>query len=92
MTTNPRKTVFYVGVTNNIERRLKEHFENRGKTTTHAGKYFCYNLVHYEVYPDIIGAIAREKEIKLLSRQKKIELIRTSNPYLNFLTQETWQF
>ena len=31
ITTNPRKTVFYVGVTNNLERRLTEHYENRGK-------------------------------------------------------------
>ena len=80
ITTNPRKTTLYTGVTNDLERRMKEHFENRGNPKTFAGKYFCYNLIYYERYSSINMAIEREKEIKNLSRQLKMELIKTMNP------------
>ena len=85
ITTNPAKTVLYIGVTNNIERRIKEHYNNRGKNNTFAGKYFCYKLIHYEEYLDINQAIEREKELKDLSRQKKEEIISTKNPKWNFI-------
>lgn len=62
--TNPRKSVLYTGVTNDLERRVSEHYENRGKPETFAGKYFCYNLIYWEQFSDINDAIAREKEIR----------------------------
>ncbi|MCT4613966.1 MAG: GIY-YIG nuclease family protein [Marinifilaceae bacterium] len=61
ITTNPKKTVLYIGVTNNLKRRIYEHFHNKGKNTSFAGKYYCYNLVYFEHFTNIEEAIAREK-------------------------------
>ena len=46
--TNPDKSTLYVGMTNDLERRMNEHFENRGDPKTFAGRYFCYNPVYWE--------------------------------------------
>lgn len=46
--TNPTKTVLYTGVTNNLQQRMFQHYENRGKPETFAGKYYCYNLIYFE--------------------------------------------
>jgi putative endonuclease len=78
--TNPAKTTVYIGVTNDIRRRIQEHFENRGNRNTFAGRYFCYNLMHYEIFEHAEGAIAREKEIKGWARAKKDALVATKNP------------
>ncbi len=83
--TNPERTVLYTGVSNNLERRLIEHWMNRGDSKTFTGKYYCYNLIFYEEYQYINSAIAREKEIKGWRRQKKMDLIRTMNPDWTFL-------
>ena len=83
--TNPKKTVLYVGVTNDLQRRMQEHYENREKKETFAGKYFCYNLIYFESFNDIRQAIEREKEIKDLSRKKKEDLIAELNPRWNVL-------
>ena len=88
ITTNPRKTTLYTGVTNDLFIRMQQHFENRGKKETFAGKYYCYKLLYYERYSDVTLAIEREKEIKDLSREKKFELIRTTNFLLRFLVVE----
>jgi putative endonuclease len=85
ITSNPNRTTFYTGVTNNIHRRLLEHYDNRGKKETFAGRYYCYELVYYENYFTINEAIDREKELKDLSRVLKLELIKTMNPRLNKL-------
>ncbi len=85
ITCNPGKTTFYTGVTNDLERRIKEHYENRGKPKTFAGRYFCYKLIYFERFSDINMAIEREKEIKDLSSEKKIVLIKSQNPNLNFI-------
>ncbi len=79
ITTNPGKTVLYVGVTNDSERRLFEHFHNKGNSKTFAGRFYCYNLIYYERYSSINDAIEREKEIKLMTRAKKEELIKSLN-------------
>jgi putative endonuclease len=83
--TNPKKTVLYTGVTNDLERRMLEYYENRGKKETFAGKYFCYKLIYFETFNDIREAIEREKEIKDLSREKKEALIYELNPGWNVL-------
>jgi putative endonuclease len=74
--TNPERTVFYTGVTNDLVLRIVEHWMNRGKSETFAGKYYCYNLLYYEEFRYINDAIAREKEIKGWRRQKKLDLIK----------------
>jgi putative endonuclease len=80
ITTNPNQGALYVGITNNLEQRLIEHFLERGKEETHAGKYYCYNLIFFEEYKYVNAAIAREKEIKKWRREKKNSLISTTNP------------
>lgn len=85
ITCNPRKTVFYTGITNDLEVRMKKHYLNRGKPDTFACKYFCYKLLYYEYFTDVNMAIEREKEIKDLSHDRKMELIRTANPYFRFV-------
>ena len=86
ITTNPGRTVLYIGVTNDLKRRLKEHWEdNQEKRQSFAGKYFCYNLVYYEYFQDINQAIARETELKKWSRAKKEALIARRNPNWSFL-------
>ena len=88
--TNPRKTVFYVGVTNDLERRQLEHYTNRGKPETFAGKYYCYNLVYYERHINPNHAIEGKKEVKFMSREEKEKLILVENPYLLFLKVNSW--
>ena len=86
--TNHIKTVLYIGVTNDICRRLTEHFENRGNTIAFAGRYHCYNLIYYERFQFIEHAIAREKELKDWNRKFKDELIDSFNPDWKFLNEE----
>lgn len=77
ITTNPGKTVLYIGVTNDLKRRLFEHYENKGNKETFAGKYNCYHLVYYEHFVSVNEAIKREKELKGWSRKKKEALIKS---------------
>ncbi len=85
LTTNPGQTVLYTGVTEDIQRRIQEHFKNRGNKKNFAGKYYCYKLIYFEHFTDVIQAIMREKEIKNMSRKKKENLIATDNPKWNFI-------
>lgn len=86
ITTNPARTVLYIGVTNELERRMNEHLEdNNDEKKSFAGKYFCYNLIYYEYYSHIKVAIARETQLKKWSRAKKEALIARFNPQWRFL-------
>ena len=82
--TNTKKTVLYIGVTNNLTRRLEEHLQNKGNPETFAGKYHCYNLVYFEEFTYIDKAIAREKQLKKWTRKKKKWLIELKNPKWEF--------
>jgi putative endonuclease len=86
--TNPKRSVLYTGVTNNIANRLQEHFELRGQPWTFAGKYYCFNLIYYEQFSRMEHAIDREKQIKGWTRVKKISLIAQQNPQWKFLNAE----
>ena len=88
ITTNPQKTVLYTGVTNNLGQRLVEHYMNRGSKASFAGKYYCYNLLHFEEFNTPTDAICREKEIKDWRRSKKEELINTMNAGWEFLNNQ----
>ena len=68
----------YTGVTNNLDRRVREHREGSGSAFT--ARYKCHKLVYYEDFGLIDQAIAREKEIKNMSRANKERLIDTLNP------------
>ena len=50
-----------------------------------AGRYYCYKLLYYERYTDVQHAIEREKELKLMGREDKLQLIKKENPALMFL-------
>ncbi len=75
---NPRNTVFYTGVTNDLLRRAGEHRTGRGGGFT--ARYHCTKLVLYEVFGDSYNAISREKQIKAGSRRRKVELVESVNP------------
>ena len=76
--------LFYTGCTNNLKRRLEEHNEKLNPNSFSA-KYNLIYLIYYEKYGWIQQAIAREKEIKLLRRDLKLELIKEFNPNMEFL-------
>jgi len=78
--TNPTKSVLYIGFSNDLTRRLKEHKEGVGSAKSFTGKYFAYKLVYYEVFQYVNEAIAREKQLKKWSRVKKETLIKRENP------------
>jgi putative endonuclease len=82
--TNNSHTVLYIGVTNDLARRIAEH-----KSGTHDGftrQYNVHKLVYFETYSEISAAIAREKQLKSGSRAKKLALIDSNNPSWEDLT------
>jgi putative endonuclease len=75
---NQYNAVLYIGVTNNLERRVAKH-----KAGTHDGftrKYSINKLLYFETSPSITSAIEREKQLKGGSRAKKLALIQELNP------------
>ena len=84
--TNPSNTVLYIGVTNNLTRRVFEHKEKVVDGFTK--KYNVTKLVYFEVFEDITEAIKREKQLKAGSRAKKIALIEANNPLCRDLYDE----
>jgi putative endonuclease len=73
-----RSRNLYVGVTNNLIRRVVEHRE--GHIPGFTQKYRIYRLVHVESFRDVRAAIAREKQVKSWRRSKKVALIEGLNP------------
>ena len=82
--TNKNKNVLYIGVTNNLIRRVYEHKQHFDKNSF-TSKYNVTNLVYFEETTDVNAAIEREKQIKSWSRIKKFFLIREMNPALEDL-------
>ena len=81
ITTNQYRTTLYIGVTNNIQRRLDQHFfDSENLKKSFAGKYNCIYLVYYEGFENSSNAIKREKELKKWRREKKNKLISDFNP------------
>ncbi len=76
--TNKNNTTLYVGVTNNVERRLYEH--RMGLVDGFTKKYKLHKLVYVEETNEVDSAIAREKQIKGWTRKKKEDLINSINP------------
>lgn len=74
---NTRPTL-YIGVTNNLVKRIYEH--KQGLADGFTKKYLLKSLLYYEIYSDITEAILREKQLKHWSRKWKIELINNVNP------------
>jgi putative endonuclease len=74
---NKNATTYYIGVTNDLERRVREHKNNKSEFTT---KYNLHCLVYFEIISDIDIGIKREKQLKNWKREWKIKLIQTTNP------------
>lgn len=80
------RKILYIGVTNNLKRRVHEH--QTGLVMGFTQKYQIKYLVYCEEYSDINQAIAREKILKGWSRKKKLDLIYTLNPYWDDLSKK----
>jgi putative endonuclease len=80
------KTVLYIGVTNDLERRIFEHKTGHGFKFTN--KYNVSDLMYYEEYPSINDAIDREKQLKRWHKEWKWNLIRTKNKHLADISRE----
>ena len=83
--TNKKHTVLYTGVTSNLTNRLYEH-RNGLYQKSFTSRYNVTKLVYYEGFIQIKEAIAREKQIKAGSRQKKLDLINGFNSNREDLT------
>ncbi len=81
------RTVLYIGMTNDLERRIAEH--QTGGIEGFSKKYKCTHLVYFEETNSALAAIEREKEIKKWSRNKKDSLVRNVNPLLRDLSHSS---
>ena len=84
-----RSRVLYVGVTNDLTRRVDEH--KRGLNAGFTSRYRVTRLVHFEEFGDIRDAIAREKEIKGWKRLRKTCLVEGRNPTWDDLAKAWYQ-
>jgi len=78
--TNFSNTTLYIGVTNNLLRRISEH--KQGVVDSFSKKYKTSKLIYYEEYKQINEAIKREKQLKNWHRDWKMNLIKEKNPKL----------
>ncbi len=83
---NNWNNVLYIGVTNDIRRRVLEH-KTGENSSCFTKKYKCTKLVYVEEYGDINQAIAREKQLKGWRRDRKNELVVKKNP----AWQDLWE-
>lgn len=85
---NKNRTVFYIGVTNNLESRLTEH--RNGVGSSFVKRYNVFDLVYFETHISISQAIAREKQLKEWKRDWKLQLIKEMNPNMLDLASD-WE-
>ncbi len=76
--TNANNTVIYIGVTNDLPRRLSEH--KNGAVDSFTKRYHVHKLVYFEEYLNPNDAISREKQLKGWRRSKKNALVESTNP------------
>lgn len=86
MLTNWNDSVLYIGVTNDLQRRLYEHKHHLADGFTK--KYNVEKLVYFETTTDVRSAIEREKQLKGWVRAKKNELISRENPTWRDLSKD----
>ena len=84
--TNYKKTTLYIGVTNDLIRRMYEH--GNGLVRGFSKKYQLKYLVYFEETGDVMSAIHREKQLKKWNRAWKEELINEFNPEWKDLSEE----
>jgi putative endonuclease len=76
--TSQKNGTLYIGITNDLVRRVQNHKE--GKTEGFTKKYKVNQLVYYETYGEVGMALYREKQLKKWKREWKIDLIEKENP------------
>ncbi|MGH9743112.1 MAG: GIY-YIG nuclease family protein [Candidatus Acidiferrum sp.] len=76
--------VLYIGVTNNLDRRVSEH--KSGHVKGFSALYKTHKLVYFELFSEVRAAIAREKQLKGWLRRRKVALIESINPQWNDLS------
>ena len=81
-----RSGTLYIGVTNNLARRVYEHRHNLLSGFT--SRYRIDRLVHAESFSEVLDAIAREKQLKNWSRARKLALVRENNPNWRDLAED----
>ena len=84
--TNKYNTVFYIGITSDIIKRIYEHKNKLVKGFSQ--KYNLIKLIYFEETNDVNEAIRREKQLKNWNRQWKINLVRETNPNFKDLALE----
>ena len=84
-----KSRVLYIGMTNNLERRVFEH--KNDVIEGFSRQYKCHRLVYYESFDDMTKTINREKQLKRWNRTKKVFLIERENPTWEDLAAE-WSF
>ena len=89
--TNKNNTVLYTGVTSNLYNRILQH-KNKFYKNSFSARYNVSKLIYYEVFTNIVEAIAREKQIKAGSRKTKIDLINSINKEWKDLTEDIKDF
>ncbi len=81
MLTDKVNKYMYIGVTNDLRRRLREHKSEEISGFTK--RYHIHKLVYYEEFHEVKYAIAREKQLKGWKREKKDALVATKNPNMD---------
>ena len=81
--TNVYRTTFYIGVTNDLNKRVSQHNDKVGSVFT--TQYNVTDLIYYETFEDINKAISREKQLKNWKKEWKLNLIKLKNPTLETL-------
>lgn len=84
--TTKNNSVLYVGMTNDLQRRINEH--KSGTIEGFTKKYNVHKLVYFEETEDVNNAISREKQLKGWTRKKKIDLIESKNKEWRDLSEE----
>ena len=90
ITTNPGRTTLYIGITNSLARRMREHWDRNSASRSFAAGYRCYNLIYFEVFQSRNDAIHREKSLKGIRRERKEALIDSQNPEWSFYPWWEW--
>jgi putative endonuclease len=84
---NKNRNVLYIGVTNDLVRRVEEHRNGKDRKCF-TFRYNCFDLLYYEHFGRIDEAIAREKRLKEWKREWKMNLINKKNETLRDLFDE----
>ena len=84
ITTDAEKEILHIGTTNDLEKRLADLIEHQSTSKTFVHRFACVNLLYVEEFRFVLQAIAREEELKNLSKEEKRSFINKHNPNWEF--------